>query len=126
MQQKISRRKIAQYVVTSHESGAPLETLMTEVAAYLIATKRTREADLTVRAIEDVLAGRGTVVARVTTAHPLDEQLRREITALVGGNVSIDEIVDPAVVGGVRIETPGKLLDATVKRKLLALRQAKM
>lgn len=126
MQQKISRRKIAQYVVTSHESGAPLEALMTEVAAYLIATKRTREADLTVRAIEDVLAGRGTVIARVTTAHPLDEQLRREITALVGGNVSIDEIVDPTVVGGVRIETPGKLLDATLKRKLLALRQAKL
>lgn len=127
MQQKISRRKIAQYVVTAHKAGTPLRLLIAEVAAYLIDTKRTREADLTVRAIEDAFAEQGIVVTRVTTAHPLDKQLRREIATRVGGDVaSIDEIVDPEVVGGVRIETPGKILDATLKRKLLALRQAKL
>lgn len=127
MSQKISRRKLAGYVVDRFESGASLGVLLQEVAAYLVDSKRTREADLVVRAIEDVFAERGLVVARVTTAHPLTDTLRREISELVGGdNVHLDEIVDSTVIGGVRIDTPGKSLDATIKRKLLALRQAKM
>ncbi len=127
MTQKISRRKLASYVVDRFESGAPLATLLKEVAAYLVDSKRTREADLLVRAIEDVFAERGLVVARVTTAHPLTDALRREISKLVGGDkVHLDEIVDSTVIGGVRIDTPGKSLDATIERKLLALRQAKM
>ena len=66
-------------------------------------------------------------MARVTTAHPLTDALRREISKLVGGDkVHLDEIVDSTVIGGVRIDTPGKSLDATIERKLLALRQAKM
>jgi len=127
MTQKISRRKLASYVVDRFESGAPLATLLKEVAAYLVDSKRTREADLLVRTIEDVFAERGLVVARVTTAHPLTDALRREISKLVGGDkVHLDEIVDSTVIGGVRIDTPGKSLDATIERKLLALRQAKM
>lgn len=127
MTQKISRRKLASYVVDRFESGAPLATLLKEVAAYLVDSKRTREADLLVRTIEDVFAERGLVVARVTTAYPLTNVLRREISRLVGGDkVHLDEIVDSTVIGGVRIDTPGKSLDATIERKLLALRQAKM
>lgn len=127
MTQKISRRKLASYVVDRFESGAPLATLLKEVAAYLVDSKRTREADLLVRTIEDVFAERGLVVARVTTAHPLTDALRREISKLVGGDkVHLDEIVDSTVIGGVRIDTSGKSLDATIERKLLALRQAKM
>ena len=127
MTQKISRRKLASYVVDRFESGAPLATLLKEVAAYLVDSKRTREADLLVRTIEDVFAERGLVVARVTTAHPLTDALRQEISKLVDGDkVHLDEIVDSTVIGGVRIDTPGKSLDATIERKLLALRQAKM
>ena len=127
MQQKISRRKLAQYVVDSFNNGTSLSGLLREVAAYLVATGRTREAELVVRAIEDMLAARGSVVTRVTTARPMSDTLKREITALVDADtVYIDEIVDPDIMGGVRIETPGKILDATLKRKLLALRQAKL
>ena len=127
MQQKISRRKIAAYVVKAHQSGVSFEQLVKEVAAYLVATNRTREADLVVRAIEERLAANGAVVARVTVARPIDETLRREIAEVVHATqLHVDEIVDPSIIGGVRIETPGKLLDATLKRKLLALRQAKL
>ncbi len=127
MQQKISRRKLAMYIVDSLEKGASLSALLRELAAYLVLTKRTREAELVVRAVEDTLAERGSVIARVTTAHPLDATLRREIEQLVDAKtVHLYEIVDPEVIGGVRIETPGAFLDATLKRKLLALRQAKL
>ena len=126
MQGKISRRKLAEYAVNAYETGE-LSAALQEIAAYLIESRRLREAELVVRAIEDELAARGTVVARVATAHPLTSELEAAITQLVGAKeITIAESVDPALIGGVRIETPGKLLDATIKRKLLALRQAKV
>ena len=126
MQGKISRRKLAEYAVNAYETGE-LSAVLQEIAAYLIESRRLREAELVVRAIEDELAARGTVVARVATAHPLTSELEAAITQLVGAKeITIAEAVDPGLIGGVRIETPGKLLDATIKRKLLALRQAKV
>ena len=126
MQGKISRRKLAQYAVDAQANGK-LSVVLQEIAAYLIESRRLRETELVVRAIEDELAMRGTVVAHVATARPLTHELQTAIKQLIGAKeISIVESVDPELIGGVRIETPGKLLDATVKRKLLALRQAKM
>lgn len=126
MQSRLSRRKLAQYAVDAYEVGK-LALALQEIAAYLIESRRLREAELVVRAIEDELAARGTVVAHVATARPLTAELQHAITKLVGAKeISILESIDPDLIGGVRIETPGKLLDATIKRKLLALRQAKI
>lgn len=127
MQEKISRRKLAQYVVDASTQKGGLAGAIRDVAAYLIDTRRVREAELVVRAIEDEFAARGTVVAHVATARPLTAELTNAITAIVNAReVHINETVDADLVGGVRIETPGKLLDATIQRKLLALRQAKI
>lgn len=126
MHDKISRRKLARYAVDAHDQG-DLSAALSEIAAYLIDARRLRETELVVRAIEDELAARGVVVARVATAHPLTDQLKAAIKSIIGAReISIDETVNPDLIGGVRIETPGKLLDATVKRKLLTLRQAKI
>lgn len=126
MQVKISRRKLAQYAVDAHASGN-LSVALQGIAAYLVESRRLRETEPVVRAIEDELAARGTVVAHVATARPLTSELQAAIKQLVGAQeISIVESIDPELVGGVRIETPGKLLDATIKRKLLALRQAKV
>lgn len=127
MSAKISRRKLAQHVADELERGTAPSPILQELAAYLVDTKRIREADLVVRAIEDELADRGVVLARVTTATMLSDQLRRDIATMIGARqVTIDAVIDPSIVGGVKVETPGKLLDATIQRKLLALRQAKV
>ncbi len=127
MNAKLSRRAIARYVVATLEGGRSQDEVLREVAAYLIQNRRLREVDLVVRAIEDELAERGTVIARITTAHPIADDVKAAIERLVGAkDVQLAETIDPSVVGGVRVETPGHILDATMKRKLLALRQAKM
>lgn len=127
MQGKISRRKLALYVADAFEAKQPLATVLTEVAGYLVQSKRTREAELVVRAIEDELAQRGVVIAHVVTARPMAATLEAAIKKLIDAReIHLDSEVDPSVIGGVRVETPGKLLDATIKRKLLALHQAKM
>ena len=126
MQGKISRRKLAKYVADAADSGALAEALRA-VAAYLIESRRLREVELIVRAIEDEFATRGEVIARVESARPLSAELKQSIAELVDAReMHLIETVTPEIIGGVRIETPGNLLDATIQRKLLALRQAKI
>jgi F0F1-type ATP synthase delta subunit len=126
MADTLSRRKLAGYVADNSGSNASLAHALEMVAAYLIESGKTRDITLVVRAIEDELARRGQVIARVTTAQPLEANLVKQIEALVGAKKTIIEpTVDEAVIGGVRIETPGQKLDATIQTKLLALARAK-
>lgn len=126
MQNKLPRRKIAEYAATRITAGDPVATVLDEVAAYLLESGRVREQTLVVRAIEDALARAGEVVANVTTARPLNTGQRAEVKKLIGAQqVHLREVVNPDVLGGVCIETPGAKLDATLQRKILALRRAK-
>ena len=126
MQDKISRRKLAEYVADSIEDGTDVAATLEQLAGYLIDSRRTRELDLIVRTTEAVLAERGTVIARVTSARALNDAVRKKVESQIHANrVIYEEIIDRSIIGGVRIETPGQLLDATMKRKLLTLRQAK-
>lgn len=127
MAERISRRKLADYIVNRIERGDGVAKVVEELAAYLIDTRRTREVMLIVRSIEDELAARGTVVAHVQSARPLSNEMKEAIQRLLNAStVHLNEEVDPALIGGIRIEAPGKRLDATVKRKILALGQVKM
>lgn len=127
MAQRISRRRLALHVVDQLDRGADVGVTMRDLAAYLIDAGRTREADLIARSVEDELAARGTVVAHVTSAHPLGDDIKSDIQRLLNAStVHLTEAVDPSLIGGMRIEAPGKRLDATLKRKLLALSQVKM
>ena len=126
MAERISRRKLAGFVVDRIGEGN-LNHAIEELAAYLIDTKRTREAGLVARSIEDELAARGTFIVHASSARPINEDVRDAIQRLLNAStVHLNEEVDPALIGGIRIEAPGKRLDATVKRKILALGQVKM
>lgn len=123
MAMRLSRRKIAAFVADSLVEGAPVASTLKQVAAHLVDTRRTREIELLVRDIEDALATRGIVVADVTSAHPLTPTLKAEISKLVGGNsLQLREEIDPTLLGGVRVDIPGKRFDGTVRRKLTALK----
>lgn len=123
MSLRLSRRKIASYAADKLIAGEKPKAVLKEVAAYLTDTRRTREQELLARDIEDALAERGVVVADVTSAHPLSSGLRAEIAKLVGGrNVQLRESIDPSVLGGVRIDVPGKQFDGTIRRRLTQLK----
>jgi F-type H+-transporting ATPase subunit delta len=123
MATRVSRRKIADYTAEQLVSGKKASDVIKEVAAFLIDTKRTREAELLVRDIETALASRGIVVADITSAFPLTEALKADVKKLVGSKeLLLRETVDPGVLGGIRLQIPGKRLDATLKRKIQALK----
>jgi F-type H+-transporting ATPase subunit delta len=127
MQGKLSRRKIAAYVTSHVKNGVVPSSVLQEVAAYLYETRRLREMTLVVRAIEDALLEKGTVIATVTSARELDSQLRAAVMSQLGSNdVHLREVVDPSVIGGVRIQTPEASYDGTIAHKLNGLRAAKV
>lgn len=69
---------------------------------------------------------RGIQRAGVVTAVPLDADDRRKLetnlSAVVGKTVVVTPEVDPAVLGGVVARVGGKLLDASVRSRLAALK----
>lgn len=123
---RVSRRKLASHVAEQLHRGA--SSAIPELAAFLVDNGRTHEADLLVRDIEVELAKRGTVVATVTSAQPLTDQARSDVSAVIrerygaDADVRLKEIVDPTILGGVKISTPREELDASVRRALTNLK----
>ena len=75
----ISRRKIASHVVSRLLKGDAATSVLNELAAYLVDSKRTKEADLIIRDIEATLATRGTVLAHITSARSLESAAKLAI-----------------------------------------------
>ena len=126
MPARLSRRKLADY--TAQQLLAGHAEVIDEVAALLVSQGRQRELELLVRDIEGSLAARGTVVVTVESARKLDEAARRAITKLVqdsadnAARIELKEIVQPELLGGVKITTPTQKLDASLAKKLTDLR----
>lgn len=67
----------------------------------------------------------GILEVKAVTAVPLTEELNRKLTdklcAITGKTVELQCHVDPAVLGGVRLDYDGKRVDGTVKNRLDAM-----
>ena len=114
---------MASYVADKLAAGESPDKALAEVAAYLVESNRTREQELLVRDIESEMATRGVVIADVASAHPLDKKIEANIKQLTGAKqVQLRQSIDPSVLGGVRIDVPGKRFDGTIRHKLNALR----
>ena len=126
---RVSRRKIASYYADELLAGKT--DIATRLAALLLDTGRVRELDLIVRDIEDALEARGVVVADVASAHTLSQATQKDITAFLKKQSGAKEVhlrvnVDQALLGGVRINVPGRELDTTLRRKLTLLKASKV
>lgn len=77
---------------------------------------------------ETAEAKRGVIVAEVTTAIELDDALRaklvKQISEATGRPVTLRERVDESILGGIRINVAGRVLDGTVTSQLGSVRQA--
>lgn len=122
----ISRRLLAKSFADQLEKTGSVKKLSRSLAAYLVDQKQIKQADLLLKDITAEMARRGHVLAEATTAHPLTDEQRRNITATVkqaegAKTVELIEHVDPSVIGGIRLELPGQELNATIKRRLQSI-----
>jgi F-type H+-transporting ATPase subunit delta len=124
---RLSRRKITSYIAKQIVAGVPVAELATALAGFLIENKRTNETDLVVRDIEYELSSRGIVLAEITTAFKLSQETSKTIEAYITSQTNADSVrlthvIDPRVLGGLRIDLPGRQLDSTIARRLSLLR----
>ena len=71
---------------------------------------------------------RGETTAEVVTARPLNDdqlaQLRQQLRARAGRDVTIDAAVDPTILGGIVVKLGSQQIDASIRTKLNRLAQA--
>lgn len=123
----VSRRALTLAIATRLHEGEPKEQVLKELAAYIVTYHLQKEVPRILGDIRLRLAELGTMSATVTTARPLDTALRTQVEHYVASlsgaeSVELIEVVDPAIKGGIVIETPDKRYDASISSKLKQLR----
>ncbi len=124
---KLSRRAVAEHIAERLIAGESQQKLLEQLAAYLIESRRTKELNLMVRDIQYYLAEKGYVSGTVTSAFELSKATEDAIKAFAksetgASHIQLDAVVDPSVLGGVRLSLPGKELDTTISRKITLLK----
>jgi F-type H+-transporting ATPase subunit delta len=97
------------------------------VLSHLVQQPRGRRIGELVRDASRIVAEQaGKLVATVISASPLTEaqsaRVARGLGERYGHAVSVNHVVDPAVVGGIRIQIGGDVIDGTVSSRLSELR----
>lgn len=100
----------------------------TLIASSLIGNPRERRVrQLLARATRLVADQRGRTVATVVTAAPLSaaqaERLTSTLSKRYGAQITLNTVVDPTVVGGMRVQIADDVIDASVSARLADLRQ---
>jgi F-type H+-transporting ATPase subunit delta len=116
-----SRLQVATYVADHLRDGR--REAVRAAAAWLAEQGHAREARYLARDVAQVLAERGYVYARVTTAQRMTAEARANVERFIkdatgARELELEAAVDPAMIGGISIETPGQALDASVRTKL--------
>ncbi len=79
---------------------------------------------------EVAMAAAGRLTAKVTSAAPLDDgqrsRLVEQLGALTGKTISLEESVDPGLLGGVSIILGSQMIDGSVRRRLESLQGSLM
>ena len=125
----LSRRQLAAYATDQLLANKQVAAIAKELAAVLVNSRRSNQAELLASDIAWELERRGAAAnATVTSAHGLSEQLREQISAFVKKSakvqrVIISQAIDESVIGGVRIDTAAHSWDKTLSRKLTDIRE---
>lgn len=98
------------------------------VASSVVLRPRERRVrELLTRAESLVAAARSRAVATVTTATPLGrvqaDRLAGWLAAKYDRTISVNAVVDPSLVGGLRVQIGDDVIDATIATRLADLRQ---
>ena len=103
-----------------------------EVLETLAAMQREDDLDLVeavAKQYKELLDAQDTTVSvTVTTAVPMDDELRAKVRAKtdekdLGAPVYLVERIDPAIIGGIMLEVRGKRYDASVRAQLANIRK---
>jgi F-type H+-transporting ATPase subunit delta len=126
---KAPRTKIANTIADRSLKGTDSASLAKEVAAYLLSEGRVGELDSILRDVQADWADAGFVEVLAASAHPLSSDVKANITKQIKSlypdakQVIVTEVLDPEVIGGVRLSLANQQLDLSVEAKLNKFKQ---
>lgn len=102
---------------------AGIGPFVTHLVLLMAKNRRLFALSAAIAAFKELLAkSRGQVTAQVASAEPLSfeqgEQLKSELSRLVGKTVSIDAKVDQSLLGGLIVRVGSRQIDGSLKTKL--------
>lgn len=126
---KASRIRIASTLATRTLKSGASKKLGREVAAYLLAEGRVGELDSLLRDIQADWAKAGYVEVLAASAYPLPSSTLADITSQIkklypaAKQITVTEVRDPEIIGGVRLSLANQQLDLSVEAKLNRFKQ---
>ncbi len=108
--------------------GSQVSPATSLIVSSLVQQPRERRVrQMLTHAMNAVAAQRGRTVATVITAVPLSAEqsgrLASALTAKYGTEVSLNTVVDPTVVGGMRVQIADDVIDGSISSRLADVRQ---
>jgi F-type H+-transporting ATPase subunit delta len=126
---KTSRSKIASTIAEHTLKNGVSPEYAKEIAAYLLGEGRVGEVDSLLRDVQALWAEKGYVEVLARTAHTLSHAEKAEIKSQVGARypaakqIIVTEVIDPEIIGGVRLSLANQQLDLSVEAKLNKFKQ---
>lgn len=117
-----ARQQLVSDLLDGKADAATIYLARRAVAAHSRSFDRTLDGYLSVAA-----AQRGRAVAHVVAARPLTEEQQQRLASALGGQlgrtVSLQLVVDPTVVGGLRVTVGDEIIEGTVAGRLESARR---
>ncbi|MET0370942.1 MAG: F0F1 ATP synthase subunit delta [Sphingobium sp.] len=122
-------RDAAGKAIAAVAASIGIDALTTKFLGVLAVNRRLSQLPAVIRAYEALLsAHKGETRAEVTSAFPLAnaqiEALSQNLKARVGRNVTVDQKVDPAILGGLVVKIGSQMIDSSIRTRLNTLAQA--
>jgi F0F1-type ATP synthase delta subunit len=126
---KAPRNRISKAIADRALKGGSDKKLAQEVAAYLLAERRTHELNSVLRDVQADWAEAGHVEVVASSAYPLTAAVKADINKQISKlfpnarTITVNEENDPEVIGGVRLSLANQQLDLSVEAKLNKFKQ---
>jgi len=126
---KQPRTKLARLIADKTLSGSLPWQFTREIAAYLLTERRVNELDSVLRDVQADWAEAGQVEVIARSAHPLTARIKTDIGKRLkplypnARRISVVEVRDSSVIGGVRLNLAEQQLDLSIRSKLDRFKQ---
>ena len=127
MKKKISNKQLAKalYEATKDLKVNDMKKVLANFVSMLARAHKLKKTDYIIAEyIKYAKAGEGIQEIEITSARELDDKTLNHIKKAFGNNVEATVKIDESLLGGVRVKTEDRILDASLKSQILKLKQS--
>ncbi|OGH93624.1 MAG: ATP synthase F1 subunit delta [Candidatus Magasanikbacteria bacterium RIFOXYD2_FULL_41_14] len=126
MRKKRSNKQYASalYEVAEHTKGKHLDAILKKFVEILVRDRRLKKFENVIVEYEKLAQKQAGITAlSVYSARSIGKATLERINTAFGGKTAITENIEQELLGGIKIKTDDKILDASLKKQLEILKQ---